>query len=87
MARDARSRSVQALRHRAETVRARAQLIQSLLSLEFLDAEEAAIVAGVSPSTIRRAARRGELMALRVGEKLWRIRPDALRAWVSSAAA
>lgn len=46
-----------------------------------LSVREAATAAGVHPATIRRAIVAGDLHAERVGQKLIRIRPEALNAW------
>jgi hypothetical protein len=65
---------------------ARGDLIAALLRLPFLDADQAAVVAATSASTIRRACQTsGGLAHVRMnGGKLIRISPDALRAWLGA---
>ena len=77
----AKQRRAQTIRARA-AIRARAEAVAALLALPYLDAEQSAIVAQTSASSIRRACN-GSLRHIRVNNgKLIRIAPDDLRAWL-----
>lgn len=66
----------------------RADQITALLRLPWIDAEQAAIVVGCSPSSIRRACRSKRLQHVRLnGSKLIRLTPDALREWANGTGA
>jgi excisionase family DNA binding protein len=43
----------------------------------------AAAIANVSERTIRRHAEAGSLRAVRVGERAWHVKRDALEAWIA----
>ena len=62
-------------------IRERTEVMRALLARPFLNAEEAATIIGIHPASIRRFCRTGNLRAHRIGKRLWRIRPEALRAW------
>jgi excisionase family DNA binding protein len=46
-----------------------------------LDSEEAAALLKIHPKTLQRMARRGEVVAIRIG-KLWRFRASGLNEWL-----
>lgn len=70
----------------ADAVRQRADLIHELMRLPWLDATQAAIVAGCNPVTIRRGCLSGRLKHVRLNSgKLFRIRPSALATWLGGA--
>lgn len=81
----AKQRRARTIRERAAT-RARAEAIAALLSLPYMDPEQAAFISQTSASTIRRACDThagGTLAHTRVnGGKLIRIAPEDLRAWL-----
>lgn len=52
--------------------------------IELLTIKEAASCMGVHPNTVRGLVRSGRLAAIRVGDKLVRIKPDAVKAFLSS---
>lgn len=47
-----------------------------------MDTEEAAILLGVYPDTLRLMARRGDVPAIKIGPKLWKFEKSALMAKV-----
>ena len=48
-----------------------------------LDSDEAAALLKISPKTLQRMARTGEITGIHIG-KLWRFRASDLNAWLSS---
>lgn len=46
-----------------------------------MDTEYAALLLGLYPDTLRRMAKRGDVPAKRVGQKLWKFEKNALMAW------
>lgn len=50
---------------------------------KLLDVRSAADRAGVSPSTIRHAIRKGHLKAVKIGERAYAVTPRALKAWIN----
>lgn len=46
-----------------------------------MDTEYAALLLGLYPDTLRRMAKRGDVPAKRVGQKLWKFEKTALMAW------
>ena len=64
-------------------VRERAERVAALMMLPWINAEEAAEVAQVHPSTVRRACRDGRLKAVRLdGGRRFRLSPRSLRKWM-----
>jgi len=49
---------------------------------EWLALKEVARAVGVSVTTVRRAVKRGELLASRVGPRLFRVNSEDMRNWV-----
>ena len=66
-----------------DDLRARVERIEHLLRLPWLTPEEGAVVAGVHPSTCRRACQNGALRAVRInGGRCYRFSPADLTAWL-----
>lgn len=53
----------------------------------FMSIREAAEELGVNSFTVRRWIKSGKLEAIRMGEKLWRIRPDAIERFLEASKA
>lgn len=67
----------------AGELRAHAKLVEAILALPWITVEQAAVVVGCHPSTIRRAAREGTLRAVRVnGGRRWRTQPADVDDWL-----
>jgi excisionase family DNA binding protein len=67
----------------AAAAQERAELVAALMALPFLTADEVAVIASCSPSTVRREIAAGRLVAIRLAARQWRIRPNAVERWLT----
>ena len=61
-----------------KSIKARAHIIEHLITLPWLRVSEASFILGTSDATVRRLCVQDTLAATRLGARSWRIRPSAI---------